>query len=167
MTAETRSSTGSLAAWYHQFWLGGDDWDLETATPLEARMFNHAANGEGVLVLTGTHSGWVTVTLRFSEEAPLTPPDEWEDVVRGVVHLPDAAVFAMPTGSLGDEIELTLPAAGDYQFQIAAKGREDLDHDEDDSPEVYLIDLWPAARVDGSTVLRITSEFGQLDLEGL
>ncbi|MDF2665352.1 MAG: pSRTUE45b [Microbacterium sp.] len=167
MMFQADSATGSLTAWYHRFWLGGEDWDLEVAGPMEARMFNRAATGEGILIFTGTHSGWFQITLRLIEEAPPVPSAEWEDVVRGSINLPEAALWAVPTGSLGEEIELPLPSAGEYGFQIAAKGREDVDHEEDDSPEAYLIDIWPATQMGESTVLRMTSEFGQTEFEGL
>lgn len=154
--------TGVLDCWYYQFWVGADDYDFED-NPLEAGMFTPQADGSGVMVHAATHSGYVRVTLRSTPDEPAEPTDEWQDVARGSLRTETPSLFARTP--LGDrELELELPRAGMFAFQISARAREDVRDDEfdpTDPAEQYLIELWPVVEPVVPTCIRVTSAFGQ------
>jgi len=156
--------TGVLDCWYHQFWVGAEDYDFET-DPLEAGMFCPRADGSGMMIHAATHSGYVRVTLRSRPSEPALPADEWDDVARGSLETDTPSLFAVPPLGDGDGLELALPRAGTFAFQISAMARGEVRDDDEADPtdpdEHYLIEVWPIDEPLAPTCIRVTSTFGR------
>lgn len=161
MVQQGPSVDGILSAWYHSFWLGDEEWDVDPEGPCEAGMITQTASRSGVLIDTATHSGYLQVTLRFDTAEPTGSAEEFEDIAKGTIQLSDAQIVAQPTGADGDPITLALPAAGLYGFQVASRGRGAPDAVEPANvKELYVIDVWPIERPVPPEVVKITSARG-------
>jgi len=106
-----------------------------------------------VSLITGLHTGAVPLRVEWSGEEPALG-DEWEDVVEASVELTSAAGSLQ---SFEDFYDIEWPATGWHRVRMSATGMDagkDLDTtgEDDDAPDRYLLQLWPAPEAPDAVV---------------
>lgn len=152
MTVE-QSCTGLVGIDYSQFWLGDGPIE-EFDGPMAAEMIYQVAGRNGVFVATAREYGKVRVTLRTYSERPVEPGPEWTNAVLATIQTtaPTLSAQSVLGDDDGDDVRLDLVQPGVYGLCIAAKGREEEDEWDTDTPiEEYLVEIWPTTALSEPT----------------
>ena len=112
-----------------------------------------------LLLVTGLHTGQVPLRIEWSESTPALPGPEWEDVVEASWEVTEAEV---ELSSFEDFHDVTIPQGGWHRVRYSASAMQagkDLDTPDEDenAPDRYLIQLWPA-QSDPDAIIREGSE---------
>lgn len=123
--------------------------------------FVHFGEG-GALISTGIAGGVVDIELYLLEAEPKLESERWEDI--------DEGDLASETGSIrltgGFEVKNYIPGGKDgltptgpslHRLRVSANGRGlnyDLVTSDVDTPESYLIEMWPTAVPSGTVVIK-------------
>ena len=131
-----------VGADHTMIWLGDPDadWPSPQAETQPLEPYPPA----GLYLFTGTHTGLVGKRMAFHDSHPELDEAEWPDHQIVTVDLDSSDFFAIPTGGLGQLVELALPRPGVYHVRAAWRERPGHNDDPDTMRERYLIDLWPA-----------------------
>lgn len=125
-----------------------------------------AAQRNICLILTGTASGCLGVSIQVLEEAP-GPPDlnAWSEIVEAEAQFEPGVVL---TARGLDPVAEVLRQAGRYRIRAHARNRDAgrFLPEGSNSPEVHLLQLWPVAVRTPGAVLRVTDDFGRMWREG-
>ncbi|MFF3611674.1 hypothetical protein [Streptomyces sp. NPDC002580] len=137
---------------YGQYYLQGDEFlseydDTDTVMRIFAGNSLAAGGPEHLTVRAGTHTGFIRLTTRQCADEPLPPGPEWETVV-------DVSICST-SGHLrlfrwGGDVEdaagnFATAGAGWYRVRVQARGRDEGDAHEGDTPvEEHFLSVWPA-----------------------
>lgn len=137
---------------YGQYYLQGDEFlsvydDADTVRRIFAGNSLAAGGPEHLTVHAGTHTGWIRLTTRQCAAEPPLPGDEWETVVdvsicstSGVLRL-----FQWGGDVQGDAGNFATCGAGWYRVRVQARGRDEGDAQQGDTPvEEHFLSVWPA-----------------------
>ncbi|MGX2997390.1 hypothetical protein JNUCC64_24530 [Streptomyces sp. JNUCC 64] len=98
----------------------------------------------GAWILTGIHTGSVTVRAENHPDAPPVDPGPWEEIVEASVHSPDGEMSVDPGYVVGDPPYLASRGTGWYRLRVYAHGRGlNPDGVNAEPAERYLIQSWP------------------------
>ncbi|MFK0136596.1 hypothetical protein [Streptomyces murinus] len=152
------SATARIWASNNQYWMNGDVFDVGEwnytgfnglVAPIAAPGVLHDP-GDFAVVMTGTESGQVAVTVEVTEHEP-EPADDgaWDEIVEVSLLLPGASPRV--TTDMEDEAPLlpafTAAGPGPFRVRVHARGRDAGQEElivEDDPVEEHLIQVWPA-----------------------
>ncbi|GAA4301681.1 hypothetical protein BJY14_007725 [Actinomadura luteofluorescens] len=130
---------------YHQFLLMKPD--QQDYVPEEAgRLLS--TTGEGVLVHTGIANGNVAVHIEIHDHQPPLDDADWEEVAEASTKVEHGPLMVRCLTADPPALPMLTPAGpGTYRLRAHARGR-DIAYDGcvSRSPEVYLIQIWPAPR---------------------
>ncbi|MEH3034131.1 MAG: hypothetical protein PGN07_08855 [Aeromicrobium erythreum] len=111
-------------------------------------------------LVTGLHTGRVPLTVEWLASEPGPPASTWPDVIEASVELPQVCLLS--TFDVFEDV--TLGASGWHRLRFHARGMDEgheLDTAiDDEAPDAYLLQLWPAAPAPDA-VLRVGSETAQ------
>ncbi|REF00296.1 hypothetical protein [Thermomonospora umbrina] len=165
MTAQTFAVSVS----YFQYLLHTQDADL-TESPYAGGngLIWVDPAGEAAIIMTGTDTGPVTLTIDVTDQPPDADLDTWDDVVEASVTLTgDGIVIYAPADMEGGH-EVELPASAEetrtYRLRAHARGRDQGRAQQftdiaSSPPEEHLILLWPADEADEQR-LKLTDAVG-------
>lgn len=109
--------------------------------------FNTSRTG-GFAIVTATHTGYVTVTIRSSHECspPTVDVSEWEDMAISSFEAPLGELIAQNTGRDGETTPNLIDRPGTYGVRVLARNRDEPQPEDltMTAPDVYLVDIWPA-----------------------
>ncbi|WP_244204509.1 hypothetical protein [Streptomyces africanus] len=120
-----------------------------------------SADGGGIEVTTGIHTGGVHVTVEPHSQRP-DPAPGWEEIAEISCHSPSGELLV--TSFMDDPADLpSLASQGPvpYRLRVHARGRDSaVDQTPmDEVVESYLIQSWPAAHQD-ALLLKATDAYG-------
>ncbi|MFI5608717.1 hypothetical protein [Amycolatopsis sp. NPDC051903] len=125
--------------------------DLSADLPFPSLAYANGLVGtdfiNGAVVLTGIHTGSVTVTARALDTEPDSVElDGWDEVAEVSVDSEYGELIVYGTGEhLPDFPELAHAGPGSYRVRVHARGRDIAPHLNVSEPvEDYLISVWPA-----------------------
>ncbi|WP_427168915.1 hypothetical protein ACQF4J_47740 (plasmid) [Streptomyces sp. C1-1] len=160
MSDEVGQGTSNVPVQYHQFDIC--DEDGPTGPDLERGHNGLVRVDDGVIiVMTGIHTGDVTVTVTLHDTEPPTDSD-WQETVEISAH---SASGELTVRGMMDDLDEELPVLsfngpGDYRLRVHARGRDTaVDLAPDEVTEWYLIQVWPAP-FQQTKVLRQTDRYG-------
>ncbi|OKH90980.1 hypothetical protein [Streptomyces uncialis] len=104
-----------------------------------------AADDGSIEILTGIHTGDVSVSFAPHTGEPALAPGQWEEIAEISFHSPTGEVVLHSlTGDGTDPLPLAA-GPGDYRLRVAARGRDTaVDTTVETVVEWYRIDCWPA-----------------------
>ncbi|MFD8968924.1 hypothetical protein ACFV0C_28715 [Streptomyces sp. NPDC059568] len=163
-------TTDRLAVMYRQYYLceSGQSFDPdEIARIFDGNSLVGAGRGYAV-ILSGTHTGYLRLTVEFSDSEPPTEFSEWESVVDVSYHSGKGLLFLKVPGgeTLHDADNFAHEGPGWYRIRVHTRGRDEgqmLDATEeqpDDPVEHHLITIW-RARPKKEAVHKIEDRFGR------
>ncbi|MFJ5535378.1 hypothetical protein [Streptomyces sp. NPDC093261] len=153
------SKTARLCVTDNQYWIHGDVFDV---TEWRYMGFNGLVAsiaapgvlrdpGDFAIVMTGTESGPVSVTVQADAHEPgPADPDAWDEVVEVSLLLPGdkpAVVTDFDDDESSSLPALTVLGPGPYRVRVHARGRDAGQEAlmvEDEPVEEHLIQVWPA-----------------------
>lgn len=116
-----------------------------------------APMNEGAWILTGIHTGRVSVHTQVLETAPPLDTGSWEEAVEASVYSPKGNMFVDPGYATADLPYLTTQGPGWYRLRIHASGRgHNYDGVDDEPVEQYLITAWPQQWTEQAVLLSST-----------
>lgn len=126
--------------------------------------FVHFGNG-GALIATGIAGGLVEVEFRLLETEPKLESERWADIDEGDLATETGRVrltsgFESKNYIPGGRDGVTPPGASLHRVRISANGRGrnyDLVTSDTDTPEMYLIEMWPTSTLSRTVVVKHTS----------
>ncbi|GGU42885.1 hypothetical protein [Streptomyces violascens] len=159
----------------HQYWIAGDvpefgGWDYSgfngLIASLDAGRIAHP--GQFAVVMTGTDTGGVTVTLDVRNQPPeQVDTDAWDDVVEISLDCPGEYLAVTSDCEADEELpDFTDAQPGPFRIRVHARGRDageeaslnDIDGDAEPVEE-HLVIAWPAP-VAPETIHKATDRFG-------
>ncbi|WP_405668955.1 hypothetical protein OG379_40355 (plasmid) [Streptomyces sp. NBC_01166] len=153
----TRAST-RLEVSYGQYWIVGDvfdvtEWDYTGFNGLIASLNapgGLAVAGQFAVIMTGTETGGVFVTVDVRREPPAdVDVSRWDDVVEVSLSLPGDQPIITADGPDTGLPDLTEAQPGPFRVRVHARGR-DAGYERvmvysDEAPvEEHLVIIWPA-----------------------
>lgn len=161
MDDETTTVNTVIHVTYHQLPIA----DSGTFPNVSTRSGNGLLYGGSgaVTVLTGIHTGVVSVTLEIRRSAPIEIAiDNWDEVAEVSFEAPngEAQVTSLMSEVPHDLPLLTPAGPGHYRLRVHARGRDtDPDGVASEPFENYLITVWPAPSAP-PTIYKQTDRFG-------
>ncbi|MFI1397244.1 hypothetical protein [Streptomyces sp. NPDC020681] len=154
----TRWTTDSMPVSYCQYYLQGDDFlveydDADTIGRIHAGNGLAAGGPEHLTVLSGTHTGEITLTTEQLQDAPPPPGDEWETAVDVSICSTSGALWLAQWGGdvVPDAGNFAISGAGWYRVRVQTRGRDagrgPEASDVPDAPasvEEHCLTIWPA-----------------------
>lgn len=98
----------------------------------------------GFYIVAATHTGFVGVAVRVSDEEPAYDPSAWTDTEIVTMDLASTEFDVIPPMGGGDVIENSLPHPGRYAVRVSGRNRVEPEEPLEIAAEQYLIDVWPA-----------------------
>lgn len=120
-----------------------------------------SADGGGIEVTTGIHTGEVYVTVEPHSKWP-DPAPGWEEIAEISCHSPSRELLVTSfTDDPADLPSLASDGPGSYRLRVQARGRDRaVDQTTvDEVVESYLIQSWPAAHQD-ALLVQATDAYG-------
>ena len=148
MKEPVRTATAALHLSYSQFVI--TDWNSRDGIPPTLAASNGlvGTNASGAVVLTGIHTGNVSVTVELLDIEPGSVDlNEWDEIVEVSVDSEEGELIAH--GIMDDppqELpELAHAGPGTYRLRVHARGRDTaVDATRSDPVEDYKLAVWPA-----------------------
>ncbi|MFD3518643.1 hypothetical protein [Streptomyces sp. NPDC058657] len=148
------TTTGPIEVWveYRQFYLADPGLGTDPVPSAGAAQDGVLATADdAALILTGLHTGNVSVTVQPAHVDPDTAPGTWEHIIEATFTSTTGTlvVHGYEDGPLEDLPNLTPHGPGTYHLRLHNRGRAharalDTTDPDDDSGEHYLLQTWPS-----------------------